>query len=297
MASAVQRAIRKGLVHPPGFIADNLHYETIMGSVAYGVSSDTSDMDVYGFAIPPKFMVFPHLDGEIFGFGRQKKRFEQWQEHHVDDEEARKQYDFQVFSIVKFFQLAMDNNPNIIDSLFTPRFAVLHTTAIGEMVRENRKLFLHKGAWHRFKGYAYSQLHKMENKEPEGKRRAIVEEFGYDVKFAYHVVRLLDEVEQILVTGDIDLQRNREQLKSIRRGEWEEPEIRKWAEAKEKQLEVAYHESKLQHKPDEAAIKKLLLECLEHHYGSLDAAVVVPDRAEHTLREIRDLLEKHYDVR
>ncbi len=24
-----------------------------MGSVAYGVSSDTSDMDVYGWAIPP----------------------------------------------------------------------------------------------------------------------------------------------------------------------------------------------------------------------------------------------------
>jgi len=50
--------------------------------------------------------------------------------------------------------LAMKNNPNIIDSLFTPQFCVLHTTKVGNMVRDARRSFLHKGAWHRFKGYA-----------------------------------------------------------------------------------------------------------------------------------------------
>jgi len=68
---------------PPGWLADNLCYETMMGSVAYGVSSDTSDVDVYGICLPPKDMVFPHLAGEIHGFGTQIKRFETWQEHHV----------------------------------------------------------------------------------------------------------------------------------------------------------------------------------------------------------------------
>ena len=29
---------------------------------------------------------------------------------------------------------------------------------VGNLVREKRKLFLHKGAWPKFKGYAYSQL-------------------------------------------------------------------------------------------------------------------------------------------
>ena len=43
---------------------------------------------------------------------------------------------------------------------------------------------------------------------------------GYSTKFMYHVVRLLSECEQILVEGDINLQKNNEQLKSIRRGEW-----------------------------------------------------------------------------
>ena len=54
-----------------------------MGSMAYGVSSDSSDMDVYGFCVPEKETVFPHLRGEIPGFGTPQPRFEQWQEHHM----------------------------------------------------------------------------------------------------------------------------------------------------------------------------------------------------------------------
>jgi hypothetical protein len=161
------------------------------------------------------------------------------------------------------------------------------------MVRENRKLFLHKGCWHKFKGYAYSQLHKMSSKEPEGKRKEIREQFGFDVKFAYHVVRLLDEAEQILVHGDIDLMQNREQLKAIRRGDVPEEEIRIYAASKEKQLEELYHKSTLQYSPDEGKIKQLLMDCLEHHYGSLAACVVVPDRAEQVLREISEVLRRY----
>ena len=161
-------------------------------------------------------------------------------------------YDLTIFGIVKFFNLAMENNPNIIDSLFTPANCVLHSTRVGNLVRENRRLFLHKGAWPKFKGYAYSQLHKISIKQPQGKRAELVAEHGYDMKFAYHVVRLLGEVEQILMEGDIDLQRNNEQLKAIRRGEWTEERLRQWFADKESHLERAYAESTLRATPDEA---------------------------------------------
>ena len=55
---------------------------------------------------------------------------------------------------------------------------------------------VHRGAWPKFKGYAYSQLHKLAIKEPTGKRAELVAAHGYATKFAYHVVRLLGEVEQ-----------------------------------------------------------------------------------------------------
>ena len=66
----------------------------------------------------------------------------------------------------------------MIDSLFTPHECVLHITQVGTMVREARHLFLHKGCWPKFKGYAYAQLHKMRGKKPIGKRLEIREELG-----------------------------------------------------------------------------------------------------------------------
>lgn len=281
MPSTIQKLTEKGLIRPPAWLPSNVMCEVIMGSVAYGVSSDTSDMDVYGFCIPPKETVFPHLAGEIEGFGRQKKRFGQYQQHHIDcpDELGGKgrQYDVSVYNIVKYFTLCMENNPNCLDSLFVPTECVLHITQVGTMVRENRRLFLHKGCWQKFKGYAYSMLHKMESKDPTGKRKEIRKQFGFDVKFAYHVVRLLDECEQILTLGDLDLRRAREHMKAIRKGEVPKEDIKRWFSDKEKQLEELYNreDSPVPYSPDEPKIKQLLLDCLEHHYGNLAGCVVI----------------------
>ena len=294
MPSVIKTLTHKQLIRPPSFLPDNVHYEVLMGSVAYGVSGDTSDCDIYGFCIPPKEMIFPHLGGEIEGFGRNKKRFEQYQQHHIEDKEDGKQYDVEIFNIVKYFSLLMENNPNIVDSIFVPQNCVLHCTQVGNIVRENRREFLHKGCFPKFKGYAYSQLHKMSTKNPEvgSKREAVREKFGYDVKFAYHVVRLLNECEQILTLHDIDLQRDNEQLKAIRRGEVKESEIREWASGKEKTLEELYTKSTLPWGPDEGKIKELLLNCLEHHYGSLDKCVVRQDKACEALKKIQVILDE-----
>jgi hypothetical protein len=170
---------------------------------------------------------------------------------------------------------------------------VLYSSQIGQIVRDRRHIFLHLGSWHKFKGYAYSQMHKMRSKNAEGKRVEMVEKYGYDVKFAYHVVRLMLEIEQIMTEGDLDLQRGREQLKSIRRGEWTMDEIEEWAASKEKDLESLYHScTKIPHGPREAEIKQLLLECLEHHYGSLDACIVTEDKAVAALRRIAEIAQQ-----
>lgn len=286
--SKVDMLIKAEQIKPPKFLENSVQYETIMGSMAYGVSDDNSDMDIYGFCIPKKDMIFPHLRGQIDGFGRQIKRFDQYQQHHVKYNEQ--EYDITIYNIVKYFNLAMENNPNIIDSIYTPANCVTHSTRIGNMVRENRDLFLHKGAWYKFKGYAFSQMHKMKSKNPpKGKRLASVEKYGYDVKYAYHLVRLMGEIEDILMHGTIDLQKNKEQLKSIRRGEMTLKEVEEWFTFKEKDLESLYVSSKLRHTPDEEAIKELLMNCLEEHFGNLDAVIVSQDRYQKALQEIQDI--------
>lgn len=287
-SSIVQRLFKAGVVKPPGWMENAVQYECITGSFAYGVSTETSDKDIYGFCIPPKTVIFPHLTGEIDGFGKKAQRFEQWQQHHVDASPDDGEVDLCIYSIVRFFQLCMENNPNMVDALFVPQHCILHLTGIGGIVREARRKFLSKAAWPKFKGYAFSQLHKMKIKSPEaGTERAnSVQKYGYDVKFAYHVVRLLDEVEQILTTGDLDLQRNKEQLKAIRAGQWTMEEIQEHFSRKEKELEAAYSESKLPYKADEEELKALLLGCLEHHFGSLSTVVQQSNSLMNALAEI-----------
>lgn len=133
----------------------------------------------------------------------------------------------------------------------------------------------------------------MTTKDPTGKRKEIRDQFGIDIKFAVHVVRLLNEVEQILTTGDMDIQRDREHLKAIRRGDVTEEEIRKWAADKEASLEKAYAESKLPWGPDEDKIKTLLINCLEHHYGNLKEVVVVSNSSHKCLIEISEVMNKY----
>jgi len=280
----------------PSWLHDNVLYLTMMGSVAYGVSNDNSDIDIYGFCMPPKSILFPHTAGEIPGFATQTPTFGQWQQHHIKDPNGKnKTYDFSVYSIVRYFQLCMDNNPNMIDSLFTPRRAVLHSTAISERLRENRKMFLHKGAFHKFSGYAYSQMSKIENKTNSSnpKRAESIEKYGYDVKFAYHVVRLAQECEQILETHDLDIEKGREILKSIRRGEWELARLKDWFTEKEKHLARLYETSTLQHRPNEANIKALLLECIESHYGTISQAVAKNVDVDDMITELQGIIAKY----
>ena len=124
----------------------------------------------------------------------------------------------------------------------------------------------------------------------ESKRNESRKIHGTDTKFAYHVVRLMSEIEQILIEGDLDLTRNREQLKAIRRGEWSEAKIREHFELKEKTLEELYTKTKLPHRPDEKVVKQILVDCLEMHYGTLSKAEIEqPDM-------YRDLLTKIHEM-
>lgn len=279
----------------PTHVPESLQYLTVMGSQAYGVADeDSSDMDVYGFSIPPKKMIFPHLEGYIPGFDNKPESFESWAMHHVIDPKNNQEYDFTVYSIVKYFSLLMQNNPNMVDSIYTKKQEVLYSSPIADMVRENRHIFLHKGCWPRFTEYANTQLKKMRGKtnSDNPKRKELIEKYGYDVKFAYHIVRLLDEVEQILRDEDLNLTRSRIKLKAIRRGEWTMDEIENYYKDREKQLIEIYEKSNLPEKPNKEKIRTLLMNCLEMHYGNLSDCVVDVNKADRVLEEVAELIRK-----
>lgn len=271
----------------PSWLPHNVHYMTYMGSIAYGVNTPDSDFDVYGYCIPPKDYIFQNI---IYGFDKPKE-FKQWEQQHVIHKE--REYDFTIRNMVDYFKSCMEGNPNMIDSLFTPLNCVIKITSIGNLVRENRKLFLSKKLLSKMKGYAYGQLADMKRSKPspDSKRKVLFEKFGFDTKAAYNVVRLLSQIEQILVEEDLVLDEvgRREHMKAIRRGEVPQEEIVEWAKSKEKQLETIYANSKLPNVPRKDEIRSLLVQCLDIHYGSIP---VIQDEYKLILSKIKEITDK-----
>lgn len=276
----------KKLIDPPKFVPDQLIGLMTAGSVSYGISTENSDVDLVGLCMPPLHYIFPSLTGSINGFD-QTPVFEEFQQHHIED--GDKLYDVKVYSLIRYFFLATAGNPNIIDTLFTSREHIRYSTPILEKLRENRKLFLSKACYPKFKGYAYAELKNITNLKT-GKRREAVETLGYDAKNASHIFRLLGEIEQILNEHDLDLYRQKEECKYIRGGNYTLDQIREKFAAREKILEQAYNNSTLPQEPDRKAIRTLLMDIISTHYNGIVFKVTEKDESE-KLRKIRDILE------
>jgi len=118
----------------------------------------------------------------------------------------------------------------------------------------------------------------------------------YDYKYAYHIFRLASEAEQILSGGDLDLRRDRELLKSVRRGEWTEEQARVWFADKEKQLDLLFAKCTLPDHAPEGKLRKLLLECLEMHYGKITHEVITKVDSMEVLYQIHELTRKAIGV-
>jgi len=117
-------------------------------------------------------------------------------------------------------------------------------------------------------------------------------EHGYSAKFAGHLVRLLLQAEDVLLNFDLDLQRNKDIVKSVRRGEWKLEDIDRWFHNKDAYIEKLKSESVLPKYPDKIKIKQLLINCLEHHYGSLSSVgdFSKESNAEKMISQIREII-------
>lgn len=255
----------------PKFITDDsVNYLALTGSHAYGGATPESDYDFYGIVTPPVTEVFPHIKGEIQGFGKQNNRFEQWELQHTQSRLG--ETDITIYNIVKYFQLTMDCNPNMIHSLFVPDHCVYHVDNVGKMIRKNKYLFLSEKAYHTFRGIAFAHMRKIEGKQRQaGSRRAnIIEKYGYDTKDASYIIRFILELKEIMFEGDLHIDRHGQKIIDIRNGKYSLDEILKEYHETLDEIENHRDKSVIPYSPDEKKIQDLLVKCLEESYGSLN---------------------------
>lgn len=264
--------IPQELDKPKFFETVGYSYLTTMGSRAYGTETPESDYDFYGFTVPPLEIIFPHLNGYIQGFGRTYSPFEQYQQQHVSHP-VYGEVDFSIYNIVKYFHLVMLGNPNMVDSLFVNDESILFMDEVGKLVRDNRKLFLSQKMYHTFKGMAYSHLSRIKSGHIKEGRIEKSKELGldYDVKDAYHTLRMLLQLLEVLETGELHLKANSIFLNDVRSGKYTLQYIMDMFDdmlGLAEQL-VNSNQCAVPYSPDEKKLKNLLINCIEIKYGSL----------------------------
>ena len=108
-------------------------------------------------------------------------------------------------------------------------------------------------------------------------RATLEAEYGYDVKHAAHLVRLLRMGREILTTGRVHVWRgasdggpgDAEELRAIRNGAWDYDALVAWAEQEDAALETLVREKKyvVPKAPDRAAIDALCVSIVRASLG------------------------------
>lgn len=238
---------------------NNLIYKIRIGSQMYGTITEDSDEDIGGIFIPDKDYVLgiKRCDQVILNQRRSKT---------VRNKSG--DIDYTVYSLPKFIHLAIGNNPNIIEYFFAHRTCLLKCNDFGFKLMKAYPLFISKKSYHTFKGYAYSQRKKLEvKKEKMTGRIELAEKYGYDVKFASHLIRMLLEGQQILSEGKLTLPLPQNNLvRDIKLGKFSLNNVFEKADELGRLVDLAYANSKLQHTADLEAINKLQMELLTNYW-------------------------------
>lgn len=206
-------------------------YKVVVGSRAYGLDHEGSDIDLRGIYLPPADV--------------------HWSIYGVPEQLERPETDECYWELSKFIKLALKANPNVLECLYSP--LVEHTTELGEHLLNIREVFLSKMIYQTYNRYVMSQFKQMTRKR----------EAGEDIrpKHAMHLIRLLLSGLTILRDGFVPLNVDeyKPQLLAIKHNETPWEEVDAWRQRLHTEFDTAFESSTLPERPNYAAVNEFLI--------------------------------------
>jgi predicted nucleotidyltransferase len=205
-------------------------FRCVVGSTAYGLNHQTSDVDRRGFYLPPA-----DLHWALAGVLDQLE---------TDDEEC-------YWEIEKFIRLALKANPNVLECLYSP--LVETCTPIAAELIGLRHIFLSHYIHRTYNSYVLSQFKKIE--------QDLRNHHEVRWKHVMHLIRLLLSGVVVLKSGFVPLRvdEHRERLLAIRRGEIPWEQVEEWRLALHRELDQALDSTELPAHPDYERANAFLL--------------------------------------
>jgi uncharacterized protein len=210
---------------------DHVIYRCIVGSRAFGLDHEQSDVDRRGIYLPPA-----ELHWSLYGVPEQ-----------IENEAQQEAY----WELQKFLTMALKANPNILECLYTPLIEL--ATPLGEELLGMREMFLSRMVYQTYNGYVMSQFKKL-----TGDLR---NQGQVKWKHVMHLIRLLLSGITVLSERRVPVRVNihRDRLLAIRAGEIPWEEINAWRLDLHRQFEDAYLATTLPERPDYERANAFLL--------------------------------------
>lgn len=201
---------------------DRVIFQCVIGSQAYGLADENSDIDRRGFYLPAA-----DAHWSLYGVPEQ-----------LECHETQEVY----WELQKFLILALKANPNVLECLYSP--LVEKATPLAQELLDMRSIFLSRLVYQTYNGYVLSQFKKMQ--------ADLRNQGSVKWKHVMHLIRLLMSGISVLEEGEVSVrvEEHRDLLLTIKRGDlpWEEAEqLRK---SLTQEFERAYQATSLPARPD-----------------------------------------------
>lgn len=242
---ALRRAVQQAGIGATPAIGDrelvecHTIYAAIVGSRAFGLSTDESDTDVRGVYVAPTRTLWRLAKPSTHVDGPQPESFS-WE-------------------VERFCELALRCNPNMLEVLHSTLPVVC--TDLGSELVGLRSAFISQLACQTYNGYTLSQFAKIE----ADLRRDGVPKW----KHVMHLLRLLLAVDTLLRTGEpmVDVGPHRDRLLAVRHGEVAWDEVEAWRHRLHAQVDDALAVTVLPAHPDVAGVDDWLVSVRERCLG------------------------------
>lgn len=201
---------------------DRVIFRCVIGSRAYGLDGEGSDIDRRGIYLPPA-----DLHWSLYGVPEQ-----------LECEETQEAY----WELQKFLVLALKANPNVLECMFTP--IVETATPLAQSLLDMRTMFLSRLVYQTYNGYVMSQFKKMQTD--------IRNQGQVKWKHVMHLIRLLLSGITVLREGFVPVQvgEHRETLLEIKAGQVAWDRVESWRLTLHREFGLAFEQTSLPERPN-----------------------------------------------
>lgn len=238
---------------------ENIIHVFAGGSHQHGARiAEKADLDICGIYIPdaPQVIGLDRAEHFVGGTGDDHTR------NTPDD------VDIVLYSLRKWAHLTAKGNPTVLSYLFMPAFAY---GVWREIIVPSTALFVASSHANAFCGFANAQIQRINGERGTGKhgqRDPLIEEFGWDCKAGMHVIRMMLECRELLLTGRMTFPNPEVQtLLAIRRGEWSRDRVTREHLLMEEEIRDLQNGSTLPKVVDRGAISSLISYAHLRHWG------------------------------